>query len=87
MQSSILNANISETDLAVFVNMLNQSLWMTPPTSGDLSLVQDLLNRSVAVFDSVQSREVAHTISQVFYAMTGSLHKIHFPHFRILCHH
>lgn len=66
LQSAILNANISETDLANFVSMLNHSLWTTPPTSGDLPLLQDLLNRSVAVFENVQSREVAHTISQVF---------------------
>lgn len=85
LQSSILNANISETDLAMFVNMLNQSLWMTPPTSGDLSLVQDLLNRSVAVFDSVESREVAHIISQVFHAMTGSLHNTYIFHILGYC--
>ena len=64
LQSSALGANTSETDLANFANMLNQSLWANPPTSGDLPLLQDLLNRSVAVFDNVQSREVAQSISE-----------------------
>lgn len=66
LQSSILNANISETDLTNFASTLTQLLQATPPTSGDLPLIQDLLNRSVLVFDNVQSREVANNISQVF---------------------
>ena len=70
LQSSILNTNISETDLANFADTLTQLLQGTPPTSGDLPLIQDLLNRSVAVFDNVQSREVANNISQVFYIWT-----------------
>ena len=76
LQSSILNANISETDLANFANTLMQLLQATPPTSGDLPLIQDLLNRSVLVFDNVESREVANNISQVFHITISSLNKL-----------
>lgn len=89
LQSSILIANISETDLASFADALMQSLHATPPTSGDLFLIRDLLNRSVSVFENVHSRKVANNISQVLF-----LHVIIVVHFtkcvlhcRILCHH
>jgi len=63
--STILNANISETDLANFANTLTQTLQATPPTSGDLPIIHDLLSGSVAVFNNVQSHEAANNISQV----------------------
>lgn len=56
-------------------------LLMTPPTSGDLPLLQRLLNRSVLVFDNVQNHEAAINISEVFH--NNNEHNIHSYHLKI----